>query len=175
VRNAARSVAATASGEAAADVPVALLALSASVHAGGWRCRCAAVADLLNSANTAALRAGELITALPCRRRRPGSLRKFVNPAGGYALVGVAVTCGSMQLVVKGCSVAVTGITRRSDLPAAGRHCSAGPDAAIKAAAAAAPDRVGIRRSVRPPNTAPRRRPARARGSGCHHRAGAQL
>ncbi len=145
VRNAATLGGSLASNEAAADVPVALLALGASVHAkaaGGSRTL--AVADLLNGANTTTLRTGELITgiAVPLAEKAGSAYEKFVNPAGGYALVGVAV---SLRLdaagVVKGCGVAVTGTSRGAvTLPAAeqallGRSLDV---AAIKAAVAAA-------------------------------------
>lgn len=145
VRNAATLGGSLASNEAAADVPVALLALGASVQArSAGASRTLAVADLLTGANTTALASGELITgiAVPLAEKAGSAYEKFVNPAGGYALVGVAV---SLRLdgagVVTGCGVAVTGTSRGAvTLPAAeqallGRTLDG---AAITAAVAAA-------------------------------------
>ncbi len=95
VRNMGTIGGSTAHADPAADYPASLLALDASVIvASSSGTRTMAVADFLVDALTVALEPGELITEVHVPMEVPGTgvtYNKVVQPASGYAVVGIAV------------------------------------------------------------------------------------
>jgi len=119
VRNMGTIGGSTAHADPAADYPASLLALEASVIvASASGTRKVAVADLLVDALTVSLEPGELITEIhvPVEAEGTGvTYRKVVQPASGYAVVGIAVrvrkdAAGTVTFV----RIGVTGLASKA-------------------------------------------------------------
>ena len=126
----------------AADYPAALLALEAKVKlAGAAGERLVAIDEFLVDTMTTALEPGEIITELQVPAESAGvgvAYRTIIQPASGFAIVGVAVRLGVSGGKVTLARVGVTGISFKPYRAAAVEQALEGAEASADAFAAAA-------------------------------------
>ena len=116
-----------ANNDPAADYPVAVLGLGATVVTDR---RTIAADDFFTGLFETALEAGEIVTAVRFPRPRRAGYAKFPNPASRYAIVGVmaAETAGGVRVAVTGAGPCVFrargieavlggGLDEKADLP----------------------------------------------------------
>lgn len=149
VRNCGTIGGSVAHADPAADYPAALLALDASVilaNASGERTL--SVADFIEDAFTTKLEPGEIIRAISIPVEVAGvgvSYQKMVNPASGFAMVGVAARIGKQDGKISFARIGVTGLSskafRATNVEAA-LIGTAGSESDIFAAVAAIADNV---------------------------------
>ncbi|MBM3726186.1 MAG: xanthine dehydrogenase family protein subunit M [Acidobacteria bacterium] len=101
----------------AADYPAALLALGAEVtvaNAGGSRTL--SIEDFLVDTFTTALEPGEIITeiSVPAGGGSGCHYQKMLQPASGFAIVGIAVQVTASGGVIASARVGVTGLTGKA-------------------------------------------------------------
>lgn len=147
VRNMGTIGGSTAHADPAADYPASLLALDASVivasSSGGTRK--VAVSDFLVDALTVALEPGELITEVHVPMEADGTgvtYNKVVQPASGYAVVGIAVRIRKdASGAVTFARVGVTGLASKA-FRATGVEAALTSGASVEEAAAKVTDGV---------------------------------
>ncbi len=97
-----------------ADLPAALLAADATIHArGGDGRRSIPVDDFFRGPGETALHEDELLTAIDIPPTSVGSYVKRTHPARGYAMVGVAVSLDVDDGRIDGARVAAVGVCER--------------------------------------------------------------
>ena len=146
VRNMGTIGGSTAHADPAADYPASLLALDASVIvASSSGTRKVAVADFLIDALTVALEPGELITEVHVPMEAAGTgvtYNKVVQPASGYAVVGIAVRIRKDAAgAVTFARVGVTGLASKA-FRATGVEAALTSGASVEEAAAKVTDGV---------------------------------
>jgi carbon-monoxide dehydrogenase medium subunit len=118
VRNCGTIGGSVAHADPAADYPAALQALEATVtlsSASGERI--VAIDDFLIDTFTTAIEPGEILTAVTVPVEAPGvgvSYEKMLQPASGFAIVGIAVRIGKTAGKISFARVGVTGLGSRA-------------------------------------------------------------
>jgi carbon-monoxide dehydrogenase medium subunit len=118
VRNVGTLGGAIAHSDPAADYPAALLALEAQVRLVGTKAkRTLSIAEFFVDTFTTALEAGELISEIivPVERAVTGvSYQKMLQPASGFAIVGVAARVRKSRKKISMVRVGVTGLAAKA-------------------------------------------------------------
>ena len=99
----------------ASDLPAAVLAADATVHAAGPDgSRTIPADDFFTGLYSTALEEGELLTAVEVPIHDVGGYAKKPSPSSGYAMVGVAAVLGMDDGTVESARVAATGAADRA-------------------------------------------------------------